>query len=71
MVKLLVKREVMQAVKIAVVRVSVVDALKSPTPASINRKRAVRTNAPPTGKNSCQGSTASDLKKVTPAQLAK
>ena len=49
---------------------SLVEALKSPTPASIGRKRAVRTNYPPTGKKRCQGATASDPKKITPAQRA-
>ena len=44
--------------------------MKSPTPASIGRKRAVRTNYPPTGKKRCQGATASDPKKITPAQRA-
>ena len=49
---------------------SLVEALKSPTPASIGRKRAVGTNYPPTGKKRCQGTSASDPKKITPAQRA-
>ena len=48
--------------------VSLLDRLKSPTPADISRKRKIKKNAPPKGKRRCRGSLLSDPKGVTPFQ---
>lgn len=47
---------------------TLLDKLKSPSPADINRPRRIKTNKPPVGKHSCRGALTSDPKKVTPRQ---
>lgn len=51
--------------------VSLLDRLKSTTPANIARFRKVWTNNPPRGKRPYQGVLESDLKGVTPSQRVK
>ena len=51
--------------------VSLLDRLKSATPADIARSRKVRTNNPPRGKRPCRGALESDPKRVTPSQRVK
>ena len=51
--------------------VSLLDQLKSPTPADIARSRKVRTNNPPRGKRPCRGALGSDPKGVSPSQRVK
>ena len=46
--------------------VSLLDRLKSPTPADIGRARKLKTNPPPVGKRHCKGGVTSDPKRVEP-----
>ena len=48
--------------------VSLLDRLKSPTPADIARPRKVQKNDPPRGQRRCKDSSSSDPKSVTPSQ---
>ena len=48
--------------------VSLLDRLKSPTPADITRPRRIQKNDPPRGRRRCKGSSSSDSKSVTPSQ---
>ena len=48
--------------------VSLLDRLKSPTPADIARPRKIQKNDPLRGQCRCKGSSSSDPKSVTPSQ---
>ena len=47
---------------------SLLERLRSPTPADISRPRKIKTNHPPTGKRRCRGALTSDPKNVSPRQ---
>ena len=57
-----------EAVTEKAVVVSLMDRLKSPTPADIARPRKIQKNDPPRGQCKCRGSSSSDPKSVTPSQ---
>ena len=47
---------------------SILDRLKSPSPAGISRKRKMKRNPPPKGKRPFRGSSVSDPKHVDPGK---
>ena len=51
--------------------VSLLDRLRSPTAADINRKRKIKSNSPPVGTRHCKGTTSSDPKSVEPSKRVK